>query len=88
MTVTRRDGETPVLMSQREADGRARLLHFAAQLIIVPLDDRGILAERMNQNLPWCLPCRLLIASPVRKSLSMLLGPHSPPTSFNCRSRS
>ncbi|MCZ4142206.1 prevent-host-death protein, partial [Escherichia coli] len=41
VTVTRHDGETPVLMSQREADGRARLLHFAAQLIIVPLDDRG-----------------------------------------------
>lgn len=55
VTVTRRDGETLVLMSQREADGRARLLNFAAQLITVTLDDRGTLAERMSQSFPWML---------------------------------
>lgn len=55
VTVTRRDGETLVLMSQREAEGRARLLNFAAQLITVTLDDRGTLAERMSRIFPWML---------------------------------
>ena len=58
VTVTRRDGETLVLMSQREADGRARLLDFAAQLITVTLDDRGTLAERMAKAFPWMLALR------------------------------
>ncbi|MFE4612684.1 prevent-host-death protein [Streptomyces niveus] len=55
VTVTRRDGEALVLMSQREAEGRARLLNFAAQLITVTLDDRGSLAERMSKAFPWML---------------------------------
>lgn len=55
VTVTRRDGETLVLMSQREADGRARLLDLAAQLITVTLDDSGPLAERMTRVFPWML---------------------------------
>lgn len=55
VTVTRRDGESLVLMSQREAEGRARLLNFAAQLITVTLDDRGSLAERMAKAFPWML---------------------------------
>lgn len=55
VTVTRRDGESLVLMSQREADGRTRLLEFAAQLITVALDDRGSLAERMANAFPWML---------------------------------
>lgn len=55
VTVTRRDGEALVLMSQREADGRARLLNFAAQLITVALDDDGSLAERMSRSFPWML---------------------------------
>ncbi|MGW0251744.1 prevent-host-death protein [Nocardia goodfellowii] len=55
VTVTRRDGETLVLMSQREAEGRSRLLHFAAQLITVTLDDNGSLAERMAKAFPWML---------------------------------
>lgn len=55
VTVTRRDGEALVLMSQREAEGRARLLNFAAQLITVTLDDRGTLAERMAKVFPWIL---------------------------------
>ena len=41
ITVTRRDGEALVLMSQREADGRARLLELAAQLITVATDHQG-----------------------------------------------
>lgn len=55
VTVTRRDGEALVMMSQREAEGRARLLNFAAQLITVTLDDQGTLAERMAKVFPWML---------------------------------
>ncbi|MFJ2521274.1 prevent-host-death protein [Cellulosimicrobium cellulans] len=55
VTVTRRDGQALVLMSQREAEGRARLLNFAAQLITVTLDDQGTLAERMAKVFPWML---------------------------------
>lgn len=53
--VTRRDGETLVLMSQREAEARARLLSFAAQLITAALDGSGSLAERMSKVFPWML---------------------------------
>lgn len=55
MTVTRRDGEALVLMSQREADSRARLLEFAAQLIGAAVDDDGPLTERMSRAFPWML---------------------------------
>lgn len=53
--VTRRDGEDLVLMSKREADDRALLLEFAAQLIAISTDDRGTLAERMAAVQPWML---------------------------------
>lgn len=52
VTVTRRDGEPLVLMSQREADARAELLHIAAALITVTLDD-GPLVENMASRYPW-----------------------------------
>ncbi|WP_024873636.1 prevent-host-death protein [Saccharomonospora piscinae] len=55
VTVTRRDGESLVLMSQREAEGRSQLLNFAAQLITVTLDDNGPFAERMSRVFPWML---------------------------------
>lgn len=55
VTVTRRDGEALVLMSQREADDRARLLEFAAQLITVVIEDGGTLAQRMAKAFPWML---------------------------------
>ncbi|WP_430783964.1 hypothetical protein [Actinoplanes sp. G11-F43] len=55
VTVTRRDGETLVLMSQREADARAQLLRLAAQLITVTLDDDGPLEVRMAKLFPWML---------------------------------
>lgn len=55
VTVTRRDGEALVLMSQREAESRSRLLHLAAQLITVTLEDSGSLAERMAKAFPWML---------------------------------
>lgn len=52
VTVTRRDGESLVLMSQRDADARTELLHIAATLITVALED-GPLAERMSSRYPW-----------------------------------
>lgn len=55
VTVTRRDGENLVLMTQREAENRGRLLSFAAQLITVTLDDDGPLADRMAKVFPWML---------------------------------
>lgn len=55
VTVTRRDGATLILMSQREAEGRTRLLEFAAQLIGVAVSEDGSLAERMSQAFPWML---------------------------------
>ncbi|WP_105034532.1 prevent-host-death protein [Cryobacterium aureum] len=53
--ITRRDGEPLVLMSQREADARALLLQFAADLITVTLDDEGTLSSRMADRFPWML---------------------------------
>ncbi|MDA3804849.1 prevent-host-death protein [Clavibacter sp. CT19] len=53
--VTRRDGETLVLMSQSAADAQAQLLQLAADLITVTLDDEGSLASRMAQRFPWML---------------------------------
>lgn len=52
VTVTRRDGEPLVLMSQREADARAELLDIAAVLVTVTLED-GPLTERMASRYPW-----------------------------------
>ncbi len=42
-------------MSQREAEGRARLLDLAARLITVALEDTGTLVERMSRAFPWML---------------------------------
>lgn len=53
ITVTRRDGESLVLMTEREAESRNLLLEIAAQLIAVTTDDRGTLAERMAVQFPW-----------------------------------
>lgn len=55
VTVTRRDGEDLVLMSKKEATSRERLLELAATLIAVSIDDRGSLADRMANALPWML---------------------------------
>jgi dsDNA-binding SOS-regulon protein len=55
VSVTRRDGEDLILMSQRDADAREQLLQFAAQLIAVAIDERGSLDERMANAYPWML---------------------------------
>lgn len=46
VTVTRRNGESLVLMSQREADVRAELLDLAGTLLAAALEG-GIRAERI-----------------------------------------
>ena len=55
MSVTRRDAESLVLMSQRESEARDRLLELAAQIIAATTDDRGTLADRMAERFPWML---------------------------------
>jgi len=55
ITVTRRDGEALVLMTEREAQARDGLLTIAAQMIAVATDDRGSLVERMTVQFPWML---------------------------------
>jgi hypothetical protein len=51
--VTRRDGETLVLTTKREASAHERVLEVAAQLIAASLDDRGTLVDRLAQPFPW-----------------------------------
>lgn len=53
--VTRRDGESLVLMTEREADAQAQLFEFAAQLIAVTTDGDGPLDKRMSDRFPWML---------------------------------
>lgn len=53
--VTRRDGESLVLMSERENRARTTLLELAAQLIAVATNTEGTLAERMSDRFPWML---------------------------------
>ena len=52
VTVTRRDGEPLVLMSQREADARAELLDLAETFLAAAVEG-GILAERIASRFPW-----------------------------------
>jgi hypothetical protein len=53
--VTRRDGESLILMSEKEADAQSELFELAAQLIAVTIDNDGSLAERMAKHFPWML---------------------------------
>jgi hypothetical protein len=53
--VTRRDGESLVLMSEREDRARNSLLELAAQLIAVATSLEGTLPERMSDRFPWML---------------------------------
>ena len=55
VTVTRRNAEPLILMSERESKARNMLFEFAATLIAVTTDDRGTLAERMADRFPWML---------------------------------
>jgi PHD/YefM family antitoxin component YafN of YafNO toxin-antitoxin module len=51
--VTRRDGESFVLMTERESLARQQLFELAAQLIAVTTDDARTLVERMTDHFPW-----------------------------------
>lgn len=53
VTVTRRDGQPLVLMSQNEAEGRAQLLTLAAQLLAAMADSDGPIEDRMAHSFPW-----------------------------------
>lgn len=53
--VTRRDCETLVLTTKREAAVHEQILEVAAQLIAVSLDDRGTLGDRLARPFPWIM---------------------------------
>lgn len=53
--VTRRDGESLVLMSESADKARAALLELAAQLVAVSTSTDGSLASRMSDRFPWML---------------------------------
>lgn len=53
--ITRRDGESLVLMSESADQARASLLELAAQLIAVTTSTEGTLATRMSDRFPWML---------------------------------
>jgi len=53
--VTRRDGESLVLMSESADKARDALLELAAQLVAVSTSTDGTLAGRMSDRFPWML---------------------------------
>ncbi|MGF4043277.1 prevent-host-death protein [Paenarthrobacter nitroguajacolicus] len=53
--VTRRDGESLVLMSESADAARRSLLELAAQLVAVSTSTEGTLAARMSDRFPWML---------------------------------
>lgn len=53
--ITRRDGESLVLMSQSADRARASLLELAAQLVAVTTSAEGTLTGRMSDRFPWML---------------------------------
>lgn len=53
--ITRRDGESLVLMSESADRARASLLELASQLVAVTTGTEGTLAGRMSDRFPWML---------------------------------
>lgn len=53
--VTRRDGESLVLMSESADKARDALLELAAQMVAVSTSSDGTLASRMSDRFPWML---------------------------------
>lgn len=53
--VSRRDGESLVLMSEREDSARTSLLELASHLIAITTSVKGTPAERMSDHYPWML---------------------------------
>ncbi|MFJ6452823.1 prevent-host-death protein [Paenarthrobacter sp. NPDC091669] len=57
--VTRRDGESLVLMSESADKARDALLDLAAHLVAVSTTAEGTLAGRMSDRFPWMLALSL-----------------------------
>lgn len=57
--ITRRDGESLVLMSESADQARASLLELASQLVAVTTSTEGTLAVRMSDRFPWMLALSL-----------------------------
>ncbi|MBX3311493.1 MAG: prevent-host-death protein [Microbacteriaceae bacterium] len=56
ISITRRDGDSLVLMTEAENESRNSLLNFAAQLIVVTVDEDGrSLGERFTDRFEWML---------------------------------
>lgn len=55
MLLTRRDGESLVLMNESELSQQTWLLDFASRLVTAMSDDRGELVDRMCQQFSWML---------------------------------
>lgn len=54
--ITRRDGDSLVMMTMRESDARDRLLELAAQLIAITVeDDSRTLGDRFADRFDWML---------------------------------
>ncbi|MDF9752804.1 prevent-host-death protein [Arthrobacter sp. ES3-54] len=53
--ITRRDGESLVLMSESADQARASLLELASQLVAVTTSTEKTLAVRMSDRFPWML---------------------------------
>lgn len=53
--VTRRDGESLVLMSGSEDKARNALLEMAAQLVAASTSTKGTFTSRMSDRFPWML---------------------------------
>lgn len=51
--VTRRDGESLVLMSATESRAREKLFEIASQMVAVATDEQGTLVDRMADRFPW-----------------------------------
>lgn len=51
--VSRRNGESLILTTKREAAAHGQILEVAAQLIAVSLDDNGTLEDRLARPFPW-----------------------------------
>lgn len=78
VTVTRRDGEALILMSEREDRARNELLKLAAQLIGAATVSDGSLTHFMTDHFPWMLAlsptdqddCALEVLDSARASFS------------------
>lgn len=55
LTVTRRDGQNLVLMTEQEAEERRQMFEFAANILAATTQGEGSLADRMADLFPWMM---------------------------------